>query len=188
MELHTESGTLLAAAPDMLDPNFMHAVVLMCNHTEHGALGLVLNRPAPVTVDVIMPDHPVLSTQKFPVYAGGPVGLDTLQFVHRADEEIPGGLDLGDGLFLGGDLEALARFIAGHGVEAQERVRLIVGYAGWGAGQLEGELAVGAWLPVAPHLDWVFQADTTALWRRVVRSLGGDAAGLEDLPPDVSWN
>ena len=188
MELQTESGTLIAAAPDMLDPNFMHAVVLMCNHTEQGALGLVINRPATVTVDVLMPDHPVLSAQKFPVFAGGPVGLDTLQFVHRAGEEIPGGIDLGEGLFLGGDLGALATFLAAHGDEAQERVRLIVGYSGWGAGQLEGELAVGAWLPAPLQLDWIFKSDTSALWRRVVRSLGRDAAGLEDLPPDVSWN
>jgi putative transcriptional regulator len=187
-ELRTEPGTVIAATPDMLDPNFMHAVVLMIQHTEQGAYGLVINRPASLTVDVLMPDHPLLGNEKFPIFTGGPVGLDTLQFVHRAGAEVPGGLDLGDGLYLGGELDALAQFIARSGERASESVRLIVGYSGWGAGQLEHELSSGAWLPAALDPSWIFHADPHATWRRVLRSLGREAAGLEDLPPDVSWN
>jgi putative transcriptional regulator len=135
-----------------------------------------------------MPEHPVLSTAPFPVHAGGPVGLDTLQFVHRVPTEIPGGLELGGGLYLGGELDALADFLAAHGDDAQQNVRLIVGYSGWGAGQLEGELALGSWLPAPLDVEALFLPDPHALWRRVVRSLGSETAGLEDLPPDVSWN
>lgn len=187
-DLRTEPGSVIAAAPDMLDPNFMHTVVLMIQHSEQGAYGLVINRPAAITVDALMPDHPVLGTQKFPIFAGGPVGLDTLQFVHRVAEEIPGGLDLGDGLFLGGDLDALAQFILGHGETASESARLIVGYSGWGAGQLDLELSTGSWLPAALEPKWIFEPDPQITWRRVLRSLGREAAGLVDLPPDVSWN
>jgi putative transcriptional regulator len=187
-DLRTEPGSVIAAAPDMLDPNFMHTVVLMIQHTEQGAYGLVINRPAAITVDALMPDHPVLGSEKFPIFAGGPVGLDTLQFVHRAGEEVPGGLDLGDGLFLGGELDALARFIVERGDRAPESVRMIVGYSGWGAGQLDLELSTGSWLPAALDPSWIFQAEPQGTWRRVLRSLGREAAGLEDLPPDVSWN
>jgi putative transcriptional regulator len=186
--LVTEPGSLIAAAPDMLDPNFMHTVVLMCRHAEDGAYGLVLNRPAAVTLDVLAPAHPLLKQQRFPVFAGGPVGLDTLQFLHRAGERIPGGVEIGEGLFLGGDIDALAEYLAKEKSRARRKVRLLVGYSGWGAGQLESELASGSWLPAPLKRPWVFEADPGNLWRDVVRSLGGGAAGLVDLPPDPSWN
>ena len=148
----------------------------------------MVNRPAAVTLDVLLPDHPVLGKQRFPIYTGGPVGLDTLQFVHRAGAAIPGGIEIVSDLCLGGELDALAGYLAERGSEAEKGVRLIVGYSGWGAGQLEGELATGSWLPAALDADWIFQSDPQATWRSVLRSLGSEAAGLEDLPPDVTWN
>src|SRR5258708_11092024 len=102
--LVTEPGSVLAAAPDMLDPNFMHSVVLICRHTEEGAYGFVINRPASVMLDALAPDHPVLGKQSFPVFTGGPVGLHTLQFLHPAPEGIPGGIKIGSGLYLRADL------------------------------------------------------------------------------------
>jgi putative transcriptional regulator len=186
--LVAEPGSVLAAAPDMLDPNFMHTVVLICRHTEEGAYGFVVNRPASVMLDSLAPDHPVLGKQSFPVFAGGPVGLDTLQFLHRAVEDIPGGVEIGSGLFLGGDLDSLGSYLEKHVELAQRNVRLLVGYSGWAAGQLEGELATGSWLPAALENDWVFGQDAQSTWRSVLRSLGGEVSGLADLPPDPSWN
>lgn len=188
MELRTRAGSLLAASPDLLDPNFMHSVVLMCQHTDEGAYGLVVNRPADVTVDALLPDHPVLGGILFPVFAGGPVGFDTLQFIHRVPERIEGGLPLVDGLWLGGDLDALAALISAHPQDARQHVRLIVGYSGWGAGQLDSELATGSWLPASLQTDLVFSDDRQGAWRQAVRSIGSEGTGLADLPPDVSWN
>lgn len=188
MDLIVEPGSLLAAAPDMLDPNFMHTVVLVVQHSEEGAYGLVINRPATITLDVLLSDHPILSRQRFPVHAGGPVGLDTLQFLHRAPEQIPGGVELFPGLFLGGELDALARLLEADPEGASSRVRMLLGYSGWGAKQLEGELASGAWVPAALQPEWPFHPDGQRVWRAVLRSLGRLAQGLEDLPPDVSWN
>jgi putative transcriptional regulator len=186
--LMTEPGSLLAAAPDMLDPNFMHTVVLMCRHAEDGAYGLVINRPAAVTLDVLAPSHPLLKDQRFPIHTGGPVGLDTLQFLHRAGDRIPGGVEIATDLFLGGDVDALATFLKKEGPKARRQVRLLVGYSGWGAGQLENELASGSWLPAPLREDWIFAPDARSTWREVLRSLGGEASGLVDLPPDPSWN
>ncbi|MBL8860551.1 MAG: YqgE/AlgH family protein [Planctomycetes bacterium] len=186
--LRTVPGSLLAAAPDLRDPNFMHSVVLMVAHGDDGAHGLVINRPSPITLDKLAPAHALLARQRQVVHAGGPVGLDTLQFVHRVPTRIPGGLELESGLHLGGDVDELARFLDERGEAAPADVRLLLGYAGWGAGQLDDELAGGSWLPANLDPDWVFDPDTQGLWRRVVRSLGRAAAGLEDLPPDVSWN
>jgi len=188
MDVELEPGTLLAAAPDMLDPNFMHAIVLMCRHAPEGAYGLVVNRPATVTLDVLLPDHPVLGRVRFPVHAGGPVGLDTLQFVHQVPREVRGGVPVAGGLYLGGELEDLSRLLARRGLQAARDVRAIVGYSGWGAGQLEGEIASGSWLPARLDRRWVFRSEEQRTWRALVRSLGRQAAGLEDLPPDPSWN
>ena len=188
MDLFSSSGSLLASAPDLLDPNFMHTVVLMCQHSADGAYGLVVNRPAKVSIDQLLPEHTILGRMKFPVYCGGPVGLDTLQFVHRYPKEIKGGVDLCDGLFLGGDLDEMAEFLASYPDEAVDGLRLVLGYSGWAAGQLEAELESGSWLPAPLLVDAIFEPSQETSWRTVVRSLGDETRGMEDLPPDVSWN
>jgi putative transcriptional regulator len=188
MDLRVETGSCLAAAPDMRDENFMHTVVLMCAHTDEGAHGLVINRPAMIQIRALLPDHPVLKTQSFPVHQGGPVGLDTLHILHRVPELVPGGQELGEGVYFGGDLEAASFLVASDPLRALANLRFVLGYSGWGARQLEGELGIGAWLPTRLDPDWVFQDEPQVAWRKALRTLGRDAAGLEDLPPDVSWN
>lgn len=187
-QMRVATGGLLAAAPDMLDENFMHTVVLMTTHNDEGAHGLVMNRPTALTIDKLMPDHPVLSKLKSVVYAGGPVGLDTLQLVHRAPHRVPESVELAAGVWIGGDLEAVARWMAEAPDEAERDLRIVLGHSGWGAGQLEGELSQGAWLPAAPDAAAIFDGEPIVIWRRVLRSLGDHASGLSDLPPDVSWN
>jgi putative transcriptional regulator len=187
-ELRVEAGTLLAAFPDMLDPNFMHTVVLVCQHSEQGAYGVVTNRRTKFAVRELLPDHPTIGQSSFPVHLGGPVDQTTLQFVHVVPGEIPGGLSIDGKLWLGGDLDALGRYLCEHPRLAVRRVRLFLGYAGWSAGQLEAELGTGSWLPAPPALDAIFGAADEATWRRVVRSIGREGNELGSQPPDVSWN
>lgn len=188
MKLRAEPGTLLCASPDMLDPNFMHTVVLIAQHTEEGAYGLVVNRPAGLAVEALFPDHPLLGALSFPVHWGGPVSLDTLQYLHRVPDAVPGGFELGGGLFLGGDFEALARFLAAEGEAAAGRVRLLLGYSGWGTQQLDDELATGSWMPVPLVTDLAFGSDQQATWRRALGLLGDMGQDLAHRPPDLSWN
>jgi putative transcriptional regulator len=188
MEILTSPGTLLLSVPQMQDPNFMHSVVLICEHSSDGAYGLMVNRPANISVAELVPDHSQLETTSFPVHLGGPVGSDTLQFLHRVPHAIPGGHELAGGLYVGGEVEALSDYIAA-GTGALENVRLFVGYSGWMGGQLDMELQTGSWVPLPPSLDIIFRPgapETT--WRHAMRSLGEGGAGLSSLPPDVSWN
>lgn len=187
-ELRVETGTLLAALPNLVDPNFMHSVVLICQHAEPGAYGLVVNRRTEHTVRELLPDHPTLGKVDEAIWLGGPVDPTSLQFVHRVPDQVAGGHPLGLGLFLGGNLESLGRYLLENPDSARDHVRIFIGYSGWSPGQLEGELRLGSWLPAPPALDAVFGRDTAATWRQVVRSVGGASRGLEDLPPDVSWN
>ena len=171
----------------MLDTNFMHAVVLVVQHTASGAHGFVLNqRLGPSTAD-LLGEGSALARAALPVRAGGPVGLDSLQFLHRIPDVIPRGMSLGGGLFLGGDLDGLPEDLDGE--RLGEGIRVFVGYSGWGPGQLEGELAAGGWLTVHTQSAIVFEAeDREPTWRRVLRSLGGAGPELSQQPPDPSWN
>lgn len=188
MELRVHTGTLLAAAPSLADPNFMHAVVLMIEHTREGAYGLVVNKRSPFTIGELLPEHPLLVGSTFPVHWGGPVGTDTMQVLHRAPKSIPGGARIGEGLYLGGELDSLARFAVAKPDEAERHVRFILGYSGWGEQQLDHELVSESWLPAPMKVDFLFERDQEATWRRVVQTVGGEVRGFEALPPDVSWN
>ena len=190
-DFRISEGTLLAAGPELLDPNFMHRVVLLCRHTEDGAYGLVVNRPSDVTTREVFASHPVLGADDapaFPIFIGGPVGLDTLQVLHSLPEQISGGIEVAGGVFVGGELEDVAGYVTAGDGAARARLRLVLGYSGWGAGQLEAELAEGVWLPAAPDPAHVFVGDGEALWRRVLRSIGGPVEGLWEQPPDPEWN
>ena len=189
-DLRVSEGTLLAAGPDMLDPNFMHRVVLLCRHSDEGAYGLVINRVSEVSTREVFASHPVLGAEDapaFPISIGGPVGLDTVQVLHRVPEIISGGLEVAEGIHVGGELEDVARYVVDQPEAARETLVLALGYSGWGEGQLEAELAVGAWLPASPRPSLVFTGEGDAVWRRVVRSIGDRAQGLADQPPDPEW-
>ena len=188
MKLQVDPGTFLAAWPDLQDPSFMHAVLLMCQHSEEGAYGLVVNRPAGVPIRTLMPEHPILGQSEFPIFLGGPVDHTTLQFIHRLPEDIPGGFPLTDEIWMGGDLEALAEIVGSDQTRAASAVRLFVGYSGWGPGQLESELRERSWIPAPACTDVVFSSQSEVTWRRVVRSIGPEGSALLNLPPDVSWN
>ena len=187
-ELRVEAGTLLAAYPDMLDPNFMHSVVLVCQHSDQGAYGVVTNRRTKYAVKQLLPEHDTLGQSRFPVYLGGPVDHTTLQFVHVVPDQIPGGVSIDGKLWLGGELDALGSYLAAKPRAASRRVRLFLGYSGWTAGQLEAELGTGSWLPAPPSLAAIFGEAGERTWRRVVRSIGSEGTELEKQPPDVSWN
>ncbi len=187
-ELFVAQGTLLAASPDMLDPNFMHTVVLICQHTAEGAYGLVVNRPSGQLTAKVLADHPLWSQADAELFFGGPVQLNQLQLLHSAGERLPGGVEILRDVFVGGDLDLAARWWLDVPSAARAGMRLIVGYSGWGAGQLESELTRGSWIPAPGASELIFMQEPRSIWRAVLRSLGEDAKGLEDLPPDPQWN
>lgn len=196
MNVFLESGTLLLSAPGMQDPNFMHTAVLMCQHDGDGAYGVIVNRPGSARVNELFPAHPILRDVELAVRSGGPVGLDTMQILHRlevaatpdGEEEAPIGVDLGDGLFLGAQLDEVADLLR-RTPDPDASVRFIVGYSGWAAGQLEEEVQEGSWLPLVGAHDLVFSAESPeTVWRAAIGRLGAGGSGLAHLPPDPTWN
>jgi putative transcriptional regulator len=169
----------------MLDPNFMHTVVLVCDHGPQGTFGLVVNRPLPLRVCDLDADVSLLRGREDRLWAGGPVQPDSLQVVHCVEGEIPGALPVVDGIRFGGDPDVLR---AALDASPDAPRRFVLGYAGWGAGQLDDEMAEGSWIVVPATPRRVFDPAPETLWRRVLRAEGGDVAELADVPPDPSWN
>lgn len=175
------AGRLLVSRPELSDPNFDGSVTLIIQHDESGAFGLVLNRPLELPVTDAFEGWEVLVGEAGLIYSGGPVETDSLIALGHSEDQ-PGGLV--HGLHSVDLNESPVQAIAG-GIVA---VRIFAGYAGWGAGQLEGELASGAWWLVDAKPSDVFIPNVIELWPRVLKRGGGDMAWFAHVPDDPSLN
>ena len=176
-------GQLLVASADLFDPNFHRAVVLVTEHDESGALGVVLNRPADATVGEAVPGLTALVDEAEPVYVGGPVDRQSLLVLAEFEDSAEAASTIFDEVgFVRGDADLA---LAAAGVR---RARVYAGYAGWSAGQLDAEVQADGWiLEEATHAD-VFAEPDEELWSAVLRRKGGPYALLSTLPPDPSLN
>lgn len=177
-------GQLLVAAPQLLDPNFRRTVVLVGEHGEQGAMGLVLNRPSEVTVtDAVPLLADLVGDDDERVHVGGPVQEDAVVVLAEfAEPERAASIVVGAVGFLPGHVD--------DPIELGElaRARVFAGYAGWAPGQLEAELTERAWIVAPAIADDVFTDTPLALWRSALRRLGGTAAILSLLPDDPRVN
>jgi len=176
-------GQLLIASPALLDPNFARTVVLVVEHNDEGAMGIVLNRPSTAAVAEAVPPLEDLVGEDEPVFVGGPVEpAAVVVLAEFSDTDAAAALVFGDLGFLRADadpsvLDAAAR-----------RFRVFAGYSGWGAGQLEAEMALPSWIVESPELEDVFNDDPDELWSSVLRRKGGQFALIATMPPDPSLN
>lgn len=165
--------------PQLLDPNFRRTVVLIVHHDHEGAVGLVLNRPTEFRAPALCATLEIewCGSPDEAIDWGGPVRPETGWVLFDGGsgaEDSEGVKDLGQGVNFAGSLEVLRRVAS----DPPRNLRLLLGYAGWGPGQLESELAEGAWLLAPLHRDVVFEVDPSAMWEHVVRSLGIEPATL----------
>ena len=177
-------GQLLIASPKIVDPNFRRVVVYMAEHTDEGAMGLVLNRPAETTVAEAVPDLAWLAPDEANVFVGGPVAeTAVIVLAEFVRPELAGALVEGDLGFIGADADEPDQLDG-----AVRRARVFAGHAGWGPGQLEEELAEDAWIVEPPRREEVFTDAPDDLWATVLRRKGRRYALLSTMPPDPSLN
>lgn len=181
--VETLRGQLLVAGPTLVDPNFVRAVVLIGEHNDDGALGVVLNRPSETTVGEAVPDLEDLTSADDPVHVGGPVQPSAVLVLAEYEEP-----DESTQLVTGA-----VGFVAvddeGDRVATQlGRARVFAGYAGWGPGQLEAELERDDWIIVDAIADDVFDEDAPTLWSRVLDRQGGKLRLIARMPLDPSLN
>src|SRR6476659_5469776 len=169
-------GQLLLASPALFDPNFRRTVVLITEHTDEGAAGLVLNRRSDTAVVEAVPDLAPLVEDEELVYVGGPVQREAVLCLAEFEDPDDAAiivLDHGDfGLIAG----------------ATRRARVFAGYAGWGPGQLESELEQSSWIVEEAERADLFAEPETDLWSSIMRGKGGIYRVVAMMPDDPSVN
>lgn len=177
-------GRLLIANPHLDDPNFLRSVVFLCEHDATGTFGFVLNRKMDYTVDELVPE---LGDFKLPVYEGGPVGLNTLHFLHQFPKKIPGGKEVSEGVYWGGDFEEMIKLVNSRSIDHQ-KIRFFLGYSGWEAGQLNVEMEEKTWIVSFGLPQFIFHNNVQALWKDVLKNMGGEYELILNAPINPQLN
>ncbi len=171
---------LLLAMPQMVDPNFARTVVLLCRHTDDGAFGLVMNRPTDTAVADVVHFDPPLKVQgaAMRVWNGGPVEPQRAWLLLGFDPGHDDAVKIASGLYLSASARVLRSILEDEPERARE-ARFLIGYAGWGSGQLESELTASAWLTAEVNRDLIFYTDAEVMWEAAIRTLGIDPFALQ---------
>jgi putative transcriptional regulator len=175
-------GKLLIASPSLVDPNFARSVVLITEHNDDGAMGVVLNRPSETAVEEVAPELGGLVSAE-PVFIGGPVQPQALVVLAEFnDTDAAAWIVVADVGFLSAEADHASL------EDTIRRGRVYAGYSGWGAGQLEGEMAEDAWIVEPPLPAELFPDDPAGLWQDVLARKGGQFALIARMPDDPSLN
>jgi putative transcriptional regulator len=169
---------LLVSMPQMADPNFSKTVILLCEYTEDGAFGLVINRPMDAPAwRLVATDPPVRVDPSLRLWMGGPVDRQQT-WVLMAEAQGPDEeqREVCPGVLLSSSKELTLQLLQ---APASSRARVMVGYAGWGPGQLDRELASSSWLTAEVDPRLVFGVPPAEMWETAIRRLGADPAALQ---------
>lgn len=182
---HLEKGTFLIATPDVEGGIFFRSVLLLCEHTQTGSFGLVINK----SLDLELPEEILtvdqLANPRVGIRAGGPVQTNQMMLLHSSDQIPDQTIEICKGAYLGGDLNFLQETL--NDAEGPE-IRLCFGYAGWQAGQLEREFLDGGWYLHPASAEHIFHTPPEKLWQTLLREMGGKYATLSMIPEDLSLN
>src|SRR5262245_60755759 len=168
---------LLVSMPQMQDPNFARAVVLLCNFTPEGAFGLVLNRPTDMAASTMVKLEPAMSTANaIALSIGGPVDPERGWILLAERPEEAEYQTICEGVYLSTSPQLLRSVLSRN---PAPRALVLAGYAGWGPGQLDEELAQSAWLIGSVDSGIVFDVAADAMWETAIRRLGADPSSLQ---------
>lgn len=176
------AGNLLVADPFMDDPNFKRAVIMITENDETGTLGLVLNKPSIFKLREVLSDFPKFDAK---VYLGGPIGLDSVNFIHCYPDLIPRSIPISDNLYWNGDYDALKQAIKDEKI-LPHNIKFFLGYSGWGIGQLKEEMKDNTWI-IAENYSNVFKG-SQYMWKDVLEKMGGKFKILANYPEDPTHN
>jgi len=167
---HSEpkKGNILISEPFLQDNYFKRSIVLLTEHSEEGSVGFVLNKPVNMRVSDVIKDFPEIETN---ISIGGPVGNNTVHYIHTLGQRIPNSVEVSDGIYWGGDFETLKILVLSGAIKENE-VKFFIGYSGWQANQLEGELNRNSWLISRLTPDTIMNADLDDFWVSTLKNLG----------------
>ncbi|MGI6637798.1 MAG: YqgE/AlgH family protein [Desulfobulbus sp.] len=174
------AGKFLISTPQMPDPRFREQVIYLCAHSEAGAMGLAVNNlNAHLTLQDVLVGAGLAAPAgpPAPVYIGGPVELEAGFILFRSEAAIHYAMEVQPGVFISRDSRLLEDIAKGEG---PEDFLFLLGYAGWGAGQLESELLDNGWLVVPADMDVIFHTPVEEKWKKAAGAFGIDITLLGD--------
>ena len=182
--MQPKKGRLLIAEPAILtDDSFNRSIILLTEHTDVNSIGFILNKPLGYTLGDILPEI----DSNFIVYQGGPVEQDNLYFVHSVPHLIPESIEVGNGIYWGGNFNSLKESL--HNKELkQDEIRFFLGYSGWDTNQLEDELKTDSWFISENDFPNVFSVDTNSIWKNKLLQRGGKYTIWANAPENIQLN
>jgi putative transcriptional regulator len=177
-------GKLLISEPFLSDPNFSRTVVLLVRHDKEGSLGFVLNQQSQFTINEAISDFPLFDA---PLNLGGPVGTESLFYIHTRPDLIEEGLQIIPGLYWGGNFDQVKQAVTNKKIST-EHIQFYVGYSGWEAGQLKQELKEKSWIVTNCSQEEVMQLTKDELWTTKMKNLGKKFKIMAGFPADPSLN
>ena len=180
-----QAGSVLLAEPFLNDSNFKRAAILLCEHSEDGSLGFILNKELDMRIGELLPD---LNDFEVPVFFGGPVQTDSVHYLHTVGDLLDDSIQVCPGVYWGGNFEKL-KFLIANKLVPTDSIRFFVGYSGWSQGQLMEELQTGSW--VTTHMDANYLFGSTrngALWRKIMAHKGGSFGVIAQMKDSMLEN
>lgn len=179
-----QQGHILIAEPFLSGTYFNRSIILLATYGDNGAIGFILNKKVDYPVEDLFLNFPDFDSE---IHIGGPVGTDSIYFIHTLGDSIPGSINIKDDLYWGGDFEVLKLKIK-LGLVSSQQVRFFLGYSGWDAGQLEEEINENSWLVADVSQADIMTADENVMWVQSVRNMGGKYSMWENFPENPSLN
>ncbi|MEL7123204.1 MAG: YqgE/AlgH family protein [Bacteroidota bacterium] len=179
-----KTGKVLLAEPFMLDPNFKRSAVLLCEHSEEGSVGFIMNKPIKMRIDELMDGFPEFESE---VLFGGPVQTDTIHYVHTVGELLDNSIHVMNNIYWGGDFDKLKFLISSKLIQPKD-IRFFVGYSGWSEGQLVDEIKSGSWILADMDTNYLFQDYSKEMWQKVLEDKGNAYSVIAHMPEIASWN
>lgn len=176
-------GKLLISAP-FLNDVFKRSVILLTEYNEEGSVGFIINKLTDFKLHEIIDDFPEFNA---PVYIGGPVETNTLNFIHKAGNILEGSREIINGVYWGGNYETLKILIESNSLNPED-FKFLLGYAGWGPEQLSEEIKTDSWFLNNPSPENIFDNEPDDLWNRILKSMGKKYSLISTFPSDPSVN
>ncbi len=177
-------GKLLVAEPFMRDLYFRRSVILLIDYSEEGAFGVVLNKPTFIKISEVVQDYDDIN---YPLFSGGPVGINNIYFLHRLSEFISNSLFINQDVCWGGDKDDIIELLKNNFFD-ETKLRVFMGYSSWEAGQLETELKQNSWIVTDFNIEKMFNTPSEKIWETVVESMGEEFKLWKNLPVNPLLN
>lgn len=181
--IQIQKGTFLVASPEIENGIFYRSVILICEHSNKGSFGLIINKEIDFELSENIIELDDLANPKVELMAGGPLQMNQMMILHTLDETES--KEVCPDVYLGGNLDFLQDILSDPDGPS---TKLVFGYSSWASGILEREFLNGQWFVTKANVKYVFNMPSEIIWEEILKKMGGKYASLSMIPEDLSLN